>query len=138
MPKERLISLFITDGKGSVFSQQACEEIAEEIESATAGSKDALEKLRARGQIFDYKEMIKGIVSVPLNGDGFLYDEMKRIGSILDAIEGLPGGSTISLPEQDWVFVRDRIAGHRYPAYSKAIINFVDSIMNASPVIDAD
>lgn len=83
---------------------------------------------------FDYKQMLKLIVSSPTRGgSGSLnLDEVRRAVKILDLLEAANG--VLLLEETDWAFVKDRVTNASYTVADRRIVDFADAVLLAATV----
>lgn len=82
---------------------------------------------------FDYKTILRGLLSVPSRKeDGLSLEEVRRSVKLLDKLDSAE--HSILLEESDWSFVKGKVSGARYTLADKRIVEFADAILCAQEV----
>lgn len=135
----RELVLRVTNDKGIDFTEQEIRELESDKEAVKNNSgsdlQEVLERSKARGQVYDYRMMICQILEAPVPG-GIDISSMRRISSILDAVEAASSPGSVLLEEEDWNYLKQKISSHKFPSYSKGSMCFVDHIINNTQKVD--
>jgi hypothetical protein len=79
---------------------------------------------------FDYKLLIKNILSVPVNPQvGLTVDEIRKAVRIMDLID--KSKDKLELEDADYDYLKNRIETNKFAIAHKDIIEFVDDILEA-------